>query len=211
MKPFLLSLALCAQTTCALQAQKNNLPLFFGYKIDLGYNLYQWQEKGNAPQRSVGQVLNVLPTVGGGIWIGRHQWNLSLEAHIDYTPFSLDLQSYSGMGALALPVMVKGGYIWGSKGSGVLFRAGLGTQWNSSEWYALPKGETRPPLHVDFSLLGELSAGLVAGDFRRSHAWSLELFIRLSSNPAQQWGVYTGLRVAFWDTFARYNPSRKRI
>lgn len=202
---------ICASFFHSLDAQKPVQPMFFGYNVHLGYNVYQWQEKGiGTEKRSVGQAFNLLPTLGGGIWFGKRQWNLGLEAHVDYTPFAFDLQQYSGMGAVALPVMLNASYIT-AKNGGWLIRGAVGTQFQSSEWYFTKKGQPKVPTLFDWSLVGELGFGFVVGDFKRSHAWSIELYGRVGSTLQHQWGVYTGLRLIYWDTFVRYNPSKKKI
>jgi len=92
-----------------------------GPMISAEWNLYNWYQRPSNHQfsiasggnRSVGQVLNVLPSARLGIvfvfdapnFYG-NDFVLLLEGGISYTPFSFDLEERKGQGALSFPVIL---------------------------------------------------------------------------------------------------------
>ncbi len=101
-------------------AQETHWRLGTIYYLD--YSAYRWDQRpANAalPNTnevySLGQALNVLPGVYGGIWTGDQRWALfSVEGGMSYFPFSLDLGNSStpkSWGTLGFPLLAKVNWI----------------------------------------------------------------------------------------------------
>ncbi|MCP4440764.1 MAG: hypothetical protein GY810_17720 [Aureispira sp.] len=147
----------------AVQAQ-----LHLGFSAYLNYSLYQWYQQPttiSSSHRSVGQAFNVLPTGGLGFWVGRpNAFFLNIEGGIDYAPFSLDLEEYSGLGAMALPVVARGIIPFdGDKGLSSFVGVGFGVQWSKNGLYRYPNN-IKPAYNPFYAtVVAEVNLGFGAG------------------------------------------------
>lgn len=142
--------------------------LHIGGSVYLEYSLYQWYQQPttiSATHRSVGQVLNVLPAGGFGVWVGKpNAFYLNIEGGIAYHPFSLDLEEYSGLGALAIPLVARGIVpLDGDKGLSSFVGGGFGVQWSKNGLYCYPNNQK--PTHNPFyaTVVAEVNLGFGTG------------------------------------------------
>ncbi|MCP4442824.1 MAG: hypothetical protein GY810_28295 [Aureispira sp.] len=152
-----------------------------GFETEL--QVYEWQQRPKpqaSPYRSVGQVFS-FPSIGPKIWFG--DWNfltVSLDGKVAFSPFSLDLVKYKGMGSLSFPTLLKVNFDpTGSDGS-LKLGVGGGVQWTMTELYARPKGYRTKNIFF-MSYIGEVSIQIVAGD--EFSGGAVELFIRGGGAP----------------------------
>lgn len=186
----------CLITTLASNSYAQ-FDVAIGFETEL--QLYEWQQRPKpqaSPYRSVGQVFS-FPSIGPKIWFGDwHFLTVSLDGKVAFSPFSLDLVKYKGMGSLSFPVLLKvnfdpngvpGGY--GSKrntfgyreDSGLnKFGIGGGVQWTMTEIYARPK-DYRSTNAFFMTYIGEISLQVVMG--RKESGGSIEIFARGGGNP----------------------------
>jgi hypothetical protein len=142
--------------------------MYAGVSMYLDYNLYQWYKKPTSisPEgRSSGQVLNILPIGGLGVWIGYPGGStLGLEGGIDYMPFSFDTEDFQGMGAISFPVMLRFTQPFQpQKGISSFIGVGGGMQWSRTELYARTSA-VKQILNPYFqTIVAELSLGIGAG------------------------------------------------
>lgn len=161
------------------QAQFFVKPIYY-----INYNLYSWYQKPyqryppqqfNFPDtRSVGQVLNVLPGVGGGLLIGdKRYFAFSLEGQANYYPFSFDLVEYKGMGAVSFPVLGLFHIFLNSSfreepdpdfkkppTSRTFIYFGGGVQWMATEFQARPQDYQKQYNPFFMTYVGEVGLGM---------------------------------------------------
>ncbi|MCP4443349.1 MAG: hypothetical protein GY810_30985 [Aureispira sp.] len=178
----------------------------FGYLLYANYNLYQWYQKPTflrANFRSSGQILNVLPGLGLGLWVGKpKKWILSLEGGGEFAPFTLDINKFKGMGSIAVPALIKCSLPF-SKQQSALFAInfGAGAQWTWSEIYAVPTefkyGPTLNTFFVTYIAEIGLSMGALGENLKRVRDFSF--YARLGANVNGAITFNAGLRVGFWN------------
>lgn len=114
----------------------------------MDYSAYRWDQRPAAASLptqtnpySLGQTLNVVPGVYGGIWGGDIRWALlSVEGGMSYFPFSLDISQQTtpkSWGTLGFPILFKLNWLLDSsyrqEGRRVNFKsfifAGYGQEW----------------------------------------------------------------------------------
>lgn len=126
--------------------------------VFINYNLYHWYQEPyrihDKRYKNMGQVMSVLPGLGGGIILGKKTTLLfSLEASINYFPFSLDLAAYEGMGALSFPIVANlriplNGFLFVQVGGGI--------QWNQINIHPTISSSPSPFFRT---YIGELGIG----------------------------------------------------
>jgi hypothetical protein len=170
----------------------------FSPMLFIDYSLYHWYQKPRRSMdrspKSMGQVLNVLPGLGGGIILGKKTTLLfSLEASVKYFPFSLDLEGYEGMGAVSFPVLANfriplGGFVFMQVGGGV--------QWSQINIHNRTAANQQQPNPFFMTYVGELAVGIEEGVF-------ILYFARFGYNANQSTTLDIGLRIglhsALWD------------
>ena len=106
---FVLVLSFIFYCSFAQQSSNKNDALFlFRPFVFIDYNIYHRYQQSSVQsiEKSVGQVFNVLPGLGGGFLFGKKTvFMFSLEAAVKYLPFSLDIETFDGFGALAFPLV----------------------------------------------------------------------------------------------------------
>lgn len=175
---------------------KNDLHL--GYSLGLSYNFYSWYAPPNyaTSNYSTGQVLNLLPGLNTGLWIGDiNHWLLSLETAINFLPFALSLNNYNGLGSLEVPTLVKIQLPLSKQQSLWTFlHIGLGVQWQSVDLYA--RKELTHYNQNYLTWVGELGWQIAAVAHHKHRIRTLEYFVRVGAQT-NALSVNTGLRLRF--------------
>lgn len=186
---------------CMSQDKKTaiNKPLFVVRPVLLlDYNFYHWIQEPprypNAAPKNKGQLLNILPGIGGGILLGKKsEIMFGLETSIRYFPFSLDLAGYEGMGSFTIPIITS--LRIPTKGF-MFFHLGLGVQWNHINMYERTEYHQQYENKFFMTYIGEIGLGLEEHFFR-------VYFIRFGGNPSQALtldvGVKFGLNGSLWE------------
>jgi hypothetical protein len=196
MRFFILPISLILVFCTQLEAQK----LQMGMSFYLDYNLYHWYKKpaSLSPEtESAGQILNLLPIGGMGLWIGRAgSTTLGIEGGIDYSPFSFDTKEYKGMGAVSFPVLVRLTQPFApQQGISPFFGVGAGLQWNRIDLYGRPSG-SQTALNPYFQTrVIEFSLGMGSGwhiDERQTGL--IAFYARIGNSPDQAFSMNFGLR-----------------
>lgn len=184
--------------------------LHIGMSMYFEYNLYQWYQKPTTISpihRSTGQVFNVLPSAGMGVWVGRSdRFFVNIEGGMDYMPFSLDLEEYGGLGAISFPVVARAILPFsGDKGISSFVGLGFGVQWSKNELYAYPKGQqpTTNPFYA--TLVAEVTMGVGMGwDTDDKNTGMIAVFSRFGFAAEYALTFNCGLRAKIL-----YNPTAK--
>lgn len=165
--------------------------------IFVDYSFYHWYQSplkiGERPQ-NVGQVFNILPGIGGGLLMGsKTTFLFTLEGAVRYMPFSLDVDGFEGMGAIAFPILA-GVRI---PIHGILFvNFGGGVQWTKTNLYAKTAAFQQEQNPFFMTYIGELGLGLEENIF-------LMFFSRFGYAPNQaitfDFGLKIGLNGNLWD------------
>lgn len=178
----------------------------FGYLLYANYNLYHRYTKPSylSPKfRSSGQVLNVLPGLGTGFWVGKPtKWWLSLESGAEFAPFTLAVNKFKGMGSLAVPVLLKAHLPVAKQRSAlVAINFGAGAQWTWSEIYAVPtEFKNRVSLRGSFvTYIGELGLSLGAVNEHLKNIKDVSFYIRFGAGLGGAMAFNCGLRLSFWN------------
>ena len=171
-----------------------------GYKLQLGLNLYNCQKMG-LDQRyqkndSEGQILNLLPSLGLGLWLGNaRRLSLELDGQIEFLPFHLNTAEYKGMGAWQTPVSLRLAFpLW--RQHSMAWRCSLagGQIWQQAGVFsASPTAISR--LH-----LVELSSDLAAISTKSDQIRALGLFFRYHWRGELN-GFQLGLRLDWGNSF----------
>jgi len=183
-----------------------------GLSMYLDYNLYHWYKKAashSTLSHSSGQILNLLPMGGMGVWVGKSNGlTIGLEGGLDYMPFSFDTQNYKGLGAISFPVLMRFTQPFSSKSSIAPFLGvGLGVQWSRTEIYAHPSSIIVPINPYYRTFVAELSIGIGSGWIADSKQTGLiAFFIRIGSDGGQAFTLNTGIRAKLI-----LNPSGKQL
>lgn len=172
-----------------------------GYSLGLSYNLYSWyrapnESRGNKPY-STGQVLNILPGVGVGFWLGdMDHWLLSLETEVNFLPLALSVQQYNGLGVLELPTLLKLQVPLSRQQSLWTFvHVAAGVQWQQIDLYDRSVASKHQRQYLTW--VGEIGVHLSAVAHKKHRLRELEYFIRLGAGEAGAFGWNTGLRLQF--------------
>lgn len=184
------------QSMDSASAAKKNLHL--GYSVGLSYNFYSWYAPPNytASHYSTGQVLNILPGLNTGLWIGDvDNWMLSLETEINFLPFTLSVDQYNGLGSLEIPTLAKIQLPLSKQQSLWTFlHIGLGVQWQSVDLYA--RKELTNYNQTYLTWIGELGWQIAAVAHHKHRLRTLEYFIRVGAQ-VDALSINTGLRLRF--------------
>jgi len=208
----LIGIALCFLNIQSSYGQEDKAakttPLHIGYHIYMNYNLYSWFQQGNPwanPNNGVGQVLNLLPGLGAGIWLGDvDRWTVAIEGGIEYLPFALDVDNYSGLGALSIPILSKAQFpIAKQKSLWLMLHAGAGLQFFTTDLYARPDNSPSNSSTWEASIIGELGIHITAVGYHKQHLKEIELFVRAGGFPTHTLSFTTGLRLTLWNKFGR--------
>lgn len=196
-KKLLLFLLILIFFSGALAAQRR---IHTGVSMYLDYNLYHWYKKPTSisPEgHSSGQVLNILPIGGLGLWIGYPGGStLGIEGGIDYMPFSFDTENFQGLGAISFPVMLRLTQPFQpQKGISSYIGVGGGLQWNRTELYARTLAAKQIFNPYFQTIVGELSLGVGAG-WRADEKQTglLAFYARVGSSIEKAWTLNFGLR-----------------
>lgn len=180
----------------ALNAQR----LQMGLSLYLDYNLYHWYQKPStlsAEQESSGQILNLIPLGGFGLWIGRAGGTtLGIEGGIDYMPFSFDTKDYNGMGAVSFPVLVRLTQPFSPQaGLSPFIGLGAGLQWNRIDLYGRPSGSVRALNPYYQTRVVELSLGMGSGwHIDEKQTGLIAFYVRIGNSPEKAFSMNMGLR-----------------
>lgn len=195
-------------TTSTAQAQeqeKQASALHFGYGLFLNYNLYTWHQKPSfvLANSSSGQVFNVLPGVGASLWLGDvDHWLIALESGVEFLPFALDIDNYSGLGAVSFPILAKVQLpVAKQKSLWLMVHAGAGVQFTKTDLYAQPNTTINHPFYA--TIMGEVGFHISAVGYQKQHLREVELFVRAGAAPLGAISVHTGLRVSFLNRFGK--------
>ena len=186
-------------------AQQNNTreqrKLYFGYGININYNLYSWYQNKSKTNQSVsrsGQVLNILPGLGLNLWCGdiKH-WILSVEGGVNYLPFALNINQYSGMGSLSFPLIAKIHFpVAKQKSLWAMLHIGIGAQFNRTDLYDRRNNSVQNNSFFT-TIAGELGIHVAAVGFLRRQIRDIEYFIRVGGYE-NSISINTGIRLSFW-------------
>ncbi len=189
-----------------LKAQE--LPLRLGYYVNPSYSLYQRCHLPNniisdGSDRSTGQVLNLLPDLSAGLWVGQaRNWALGLEAGVNFAPFSLNRQNYQGLGQLQFPFLLRAFLpIKKHHSSAISLNIASGMQLNRTHLYA--RGNNSPDdINTQFlTYLLEVAGGIAAISQKSTQIRGLDLFFRFGFGANQALSFQSGLRLHFWNSF----------
>lgn len=180
--------------------------LHVGYHLYMNYNLYSWFQQNSILPNSnngSGQVLNILPGLGAGIWFGNiDRWAVAIEGGIEYLPFALDVDNYSGLGALSIPILSKAQFpVAKQKSLWLMLHAGAGIQFFSTDLYARPDNLSGLNPFWDASIIGEVGIHISAVGYHKQHIKEIEFFIRAGGFPTNTVSFNTGLRLTLWNKF----------
>jgi len=193
----LLCIANTAQAQDELPPLSSKARFMIRPMIFIDYNFYHWYQnplKVGERSKSMGQVLNVLPGLGGGLVMGSKTSVLfTLEAAVRYMPFSLDVDGFEGMGAVSFPVLAG----FRIPIHGILFvNVGGGVQWTKTNLYAQTSNMQQQDNPFFMTYIGELGLGLEENLF-------LMFFTRFGYAPSQattfDLGLKIGLNGNLWD------------
>ncbi|MCP4441300.1 MAG: hypothetical protein GY810_20535 [Aureispira sp.] len=155
----------------------NSSNMYLGSMVSLSWNVYHWyQQPSNYPfaqvsngQRSMGQVLNVLPSMRLGMFFifekGTKNMGLTIESGFNYMPFGFDLDERKGHGAWSVPLLTS--LILpigkGKDAKAAALFLGLGAQFSRTEFHRNTEKymDLKNPGFVTF--ITEIGIGL--GDF----------------------------------------------
>lgn len=189
---FLLLFFLCSY---GLKAQ-----IQLGYNLHLGLNLYDYQKMG-VDQRyqendSEGQVLNILPSLGLGFWLGNaRQLTLGLQGEMEFLPFRLNTADYKGMGAWQTPVSLRLAFpLWRQHSMAWRCSLAAGQLWQQAGVFSAS------PTAISRQHLVELSSDLAAISTKSDQIRALGLFFRYHWQGEQS-GFQLGLRLNYGNAF----------
>lgn len=172
-----LLIGLSVQMSSAQDAPKENTSsskMYLGSMVSFSWNLYHWyQQPTNYPfaqvgsgQRSMGQVLNVLPSMRMGLFFifekGDKNIGLTIESSFCYMPFGFDLEERKGHGAWSVPLL--GSLILpigrGEDAKAAALFLGVGAQFSRTEFHRNTENykDLKNPGFVTF--IGEIGIGL---------------------------------------------------
>ncbi|MFK7798511.1 MAG: hypothetical protein AB8E82_13750 [Aureispira sp.] len=175
-----------------------NKNLHMGYSLGLSYNFYSWYAPPNytASNYSTGQVLNILPGLNTGLWIGDvEHWLLSLETEINFLPFAFSLNKYNGLGSLEIPTLAKIQLPLSKQQSLWTFlHVGLGVQWQRVDLYDRKELANYNQTYITW--IGELGWQIAAVAPHKHRLRTLEYFVRVGAQ-VNALSVNTGLRLRF--------------
>lgn len=181
-------------------ASLNAQRLQMGMSLYLDYNLYHWSQKPNSlspEQESAGQLLNLIPLGGFGLWIGRAgSTTLGVEGGIEYMPFSFDTKDYKGMGAVSFPVLLRLTQPFSPQaGISPFIGLGAGLQWNRIDLYGRPSG-SQVALNPYFQTrVVELSLGMGSGwHLDEKQTGLIAFYVRMGNSPEGAFSMNMGLR-----------------
>lgn len=177
-------------------------PFEFGLQIPISYNLYHRYQSptykgssGQTEQERAGQILNILPGLGAGIWLGQPRYYIiSVDAQIEYKPFSLRTGEFRGLGAYAVPILMRVHVPFlKTKGLALTGQLGGGVQLSQTNMYARPTNVDQIPLSS--TIVGELGVGVLIGWDGGQPAWQFDLFTRIGRGKNQAASTNIGLRL----------------
>jgi len=209
MKYILLCLSILGLSFGKLSAQEAAKPktkVYLGYALFMNYNLYSWYQKPStieSPLSSSGQVLNVLPGLGGNIWVGDvDHWIVSVEGGIEYLPFAFDTDNYKGLGALSIPILAKVQLpILKQKSLWLMLHAGTGVQLLHTDICARPDAYQNAANPFFANIVGEVGVHISTVGYKRQHLREVELFCRAGGGAFGAASFTTGLRLTLWNRF----------
>jgi hypothetical protein len=192
------------------QAQESNQKqkdIYFGYGLFLNYNLYSWYQNPAANSNvasSCGQVLNIIPGLGFNFWLGDiEHWILTIESGVEYNPFAIDLEHYTGMGALGFPTMAKVYFpVAKQKSLWLMFHGGIGCHMISTNLYNRPLSAQAIANSFYTNIIGELGIHIAAVGHNRKQIKEIEYFIRIGGGAFNSINLNTGIRITFWNRLA---------
>lgn len=198
-------LALVGQLLTAHAQTTDNPPpssnLRIGYSLGLSYNFYSWYRppsiSTNFEIYSTGQVLNILPGLHAGVWIGDVEHGLlSLQTELSFLPFALSLQQYSGLGVLEVPTLIKFQLpISRQQSLWTFVHLGAGVQWQAVDLYDKRPFSTHAQQYMTW--VGEIGFHLSAVAHSKHKIRELEYFVRIGAAPNGAFSANTGLRLCF--------------
>lgn len=197
-----------AQIDTLPKAQKSKVPVRVGYRFQADLNLYSWHQKPTSiykEKSSSGQVLNVLPGLGLGFWIGdvKH-WLFSVEGSVRYLPFEFDMNQYKGLGSLAFPVQANLHFpIAKQNSTWVLLHLGGGLQWLKTDLYARPDAIQKFANPYYYTIYGEIGVHLAAVSKHLDHLREVEIFFQAGAGNDNSLFFSSGMKLSFWNQFGR--------
>lgn len=204
---FLSATHFCIAQNDTISAVNNATPkktVRFGYNFHLNYNLYTWYQTPtttSSDNHSVGQALNILPGLGGGIWVGDvKNWLLSVDASVQYLPFAFDTEQFTGMGSLAFPVATKIQFpIAKQNSTWLMMHLGAGVQFVKTDCYARPETLATAPNPFYATYYGEVGFHISAVAYRLQHLREVELFFQAGAGANQNMLFGAGLKLTYWN------------
>ena len=197
----LLSLCVLDAQIINAQASAKPKPVQAGYQFRIQYNLYnRFSHRPKLQKASVssGQVLNVVPGIGGGFWLSQpHKWWLSVHANIEYSPLALDFEQKIGLGTLNIPVGIECKLpLTRQKSLWTFMHFGFGTELFYSAIY---QKNAFNNLHQ--SLYAELGVHLAAVGLIKKQKKDLSFYFRYGIGWEGERSLNIGLRLQFWHWF----------
>ncbi len=180
-----------------------NAQVGIGVETELGlYEWYKQPKNGGNVSRSSGQLLS-LPSVGPKIWFGDwHEWTISLESKIIFSPFAFNLQDKKGFGSLAFPILVGGNFRIDDDEGTVKLGIAAGVQWSKSELFNRDISLPQNAFYLTF--IGEVNFQFVIGvspGFKKSYDYdtghNFTYFMRFGKGRNKSTVFSTGLKYAF--------------
>ncbi|MGH1336385.1 MAG: hypothetical protein ACRBFS_09680 [Aureispira sp.] len=172
-----------------------------GYSLGLSYNMYSWHRPPSSlslqKPYSTGQVLNILPGFHTGLWIGNvKNWLLSVETGINFLPFALSSQQYSGLGILEVPTLIRVQFpLTRQQSLWTFLHLGAGLQWQSVDLY--DRASINSHQRQYFVWVGEIGWQLAAVAHQQHRIRALEFFVRVGAAPVGATHISIGLCLRF--------------
>lgn len=196
MKFLILFIFLLSNTICVAQV---------GIGIETELALYEWNKQptnNTGTNRSTGQVLS-LPSVGPKIWFGDwHEWTISIESKIIFSPFAFNLQDKKGFGSISFPVLLGANVDITDDEGTIKIGVAAGTQWTKTELFN--RDISLQPSTFYLTYLGEISFQFILGAsprFKKSYDYdeghNFTYFIRFGKGRGKSTVFSTGVKYAF--------------
>jgi hypothetical protein len=170
----------------------------FGLDIGLEWSPYQRYQRPTTHQfstisngkNSAGQVLNIIPNLRLGVILTEFDiWGIAFHTGLTYSPFSLDIDQYKGMGAIAIPLTLSYQFYFDDN---TFLSLGAGVQFSTIEMSARPPEFKNIPNPFFMTYVGEISIGGFSSYYI---AMGVTGFARIGFNQHKAHTLDVGLRV----------------
>jgi hypothetical protein len=170
----------------------------FGLDIGLEWSAYQRYQRPTTHQfstisndnNSAGQILNIVPNLRlGMILTDLGSWGIALHTGLTYSPFSVDIDQYKGMGAISFPLTLSYQFYFDDN---VFLSLGGGVQFSKIEMGARSPEFSNIPNPFFMTYVGEISIGGFSSYYI---AIGITGFARVGFNQHQAHTLDVGLRV----------------